>query len=249
MSILLEALKKSEQQRQLGQTPNLQTSVEGSLASQVTLNHWIPLSMMALSVCVMGWFGLQQFRAPTSENTPVVPTVVAQTAVEPQPRTMTESFQSNQESPEDSVSSTPVTPEENEDDKARLNQSFNDFAADNEEATSAEPISDLAVVDEPPPKPIAELETIETKPGESKLKPHVAEPISYWELPQSVRDELPVISISVLVYAERPDDRFLLSNGQRIVEKDELEGGVVLDEIRRDGAVFLYRKYRFLVKA
>jgi len=31
------------------------------------------------------------------------------------------------------------------------------------------------------------------------------------------------------------------------VEK-EMEGGVRLDEIRRDGAVFLYQKYRFLVK-
>jgi hypothetical protein len=29
---------------------------------------------------------------------------------------------------------------------------------------------------------------------------------------------------------------------------DELTDGVVLDEIRRDGAVFTYRKYRFLVK-
>jgi general secretion pathway protein B len=249
MSILLEALKKSEQQRQLGQTPNLQTSVEGSLASQVTLNHWIPLSMIALSVGVMGWFGIQQFRGPIPESTPVVPAVVAQTIVEPQPRTMTESFQSNEGSPEDSVSSPPAAPEENEGDKARLNQSFSDFTADNEEAAPTEPISDMAVVDEPPPIPIAELEAIETRPGESKLEPHVSEPISYWELPQTVRDELPEIRISVLVYAERPNKRFLLSNGQRMVEKDELEGGVVLDEIRKDGAVFLYRKYRFLVKA
>jgi general secretion pathway protein B len=67
-------------------------------------------------------------------------------------------------------------------------------------------------------------------------------------LPQGVRDSLPELRISVLVYAEQPQDRFLLVSGQRMVEKDEYEGGVVLDEIRRDGAVFLYRKYRFLVK-
>ncbi len=74
-------------------------------------------------------------------------------------------------------------------------------------------------------------------------------PISYWELPQGIRDNLPEIKITVLVYAENPDDRFLLSNGQRMVEKDELDGGLVLDEIRKDGAVFLYRNYRFLVKS
>jgi general secretion pathway protein B len=80
------------------------------------------------------------------------------------------------------------------------------------------------------------------------LEPHVSEPISYWELPQGIRDDLPEIRITVLVYAEQPNDRFLLSNGQRLVEKDQLDGGLVLDEIRKDGAVFLYRNYRFLVK-
>ena len=52
----------------------------------------------------------------------------------------------------------------------------------------------------------------------------------------------------MLVYAEKPEDRFLLINGQRLVEKEELTAGVVLEEIRRDGAVFRYRNYRFLVK-
>ena len=54
--------------------------------------------------------------------------------------------------------------------------------------------------------------------------------------------------VSVLVYAVRPQDRFVLVSGQRLVEKDEIEGGVVLEEIRRDGAVFQYRNYRFLMK-
>jgi len=81
------------------------------------------------------------------------------------------------------------------------------------------------------------------------MEPHIPEPISYWELPQGIRDSLPEIKITVLVYAEHPGDRFLLSNGQRMVEKDELDGGLVLDEIRKDGAVFLYRNYRFLVKS
>jgi hypothetical protein len=89
---------------------------------------------------------------------------------------------------------------------------------------------------------------VSAEPDQSILEPHIAEPISYWELPQGVRDNLPEIKITVLVYADKPDDRFLLTNGQRMAEKDELQNGLVLDEIRRDGAIFLYRKYRFLVK-
>jgi hypothetical protein len=80
------------------------------------------------------------------------------------------------------------------------------------------------------------------------VEPVASEPISFWQVPQALRDGLPEIRITVLVYAEAVEDRFVLINGQRLVEKEELAPGVVLDEIRRDGAVFSYRKYRFLVK-
>ena len=73
------------------------------------------------------------------------------------------------------------------------------------------------------------------------------EPVSYWELPQNVRDGMPELRITVMVYDDDPVERFMLVNGQRLREKDSLEG-VELEEIRRDGAVFRYRNYRFLVK-
>jgi general secretion pathway protein B len=85
-------------------------------------------------------------------------------------------------------------------------------------------------------------------PAKAAPEPRVAEPISYWELPQSVREELPELHITVLVFAERPEDRFVLVGGQRMGERHDVGGGLVLEEIRRDGAIFSYRKYRFLVK-
>lgn len=88
---------------------------------------------------------------------------------------------------------------------------------------------------------------------EQPLRPGGAEPaepefISYWQLPQSWRSEMPELRITVLVYAEASEDRFLLVNGERLREGDELEGGVVLEAIRRDGAVFSYRSRQFMVK-
>ncbi|NNJ64059.1 MAG: GspB domain-containing protein, partial [Xanthomonadales bacterium] len=53
---------------------------------------------------------------------------------------------------------------------------------------------------------------------------------------------------TVLVYADKPEDRFLLVSGQRVVEGDTLDGNIMLEEIRREGAVFIYRSYRFLMK-
>jgi hypothetical protein len=71
--------------------------------------------------------------------------------------------------------------------------------------------------------------------------------IDYSQLPAEVRDQLPEFNITVLVYAERPEDRFILVNGARQREGEELQPGLRLLEIRRDGALFNYRHYRFLV--
>ncbi|HEY5775627.1 MAG TPA: general secretion pathway protein GspB, partial [Xanthomonadales bacterium] len=73
-------------------------------------------------------------------------------------------------------------------------------------------------------------------------------PISYWELPDAVRSDIPVIKFSVLVYATDPADRFVLINGQRLGEGDSAQPGLVVKEIRRDGVVFSYRLYQFLVE-
>jgi general secretion pathway protein B len=82
----------------------------------------------------------------------------------------------------------------------------------------------------------------------SSSEPVGSEPISFWQVPQDIRDSMPEFRITVLVYAEAPEDRFVLVNGARLKETEELAPGVILDEIRRDGAVFQYQNYRFLIK-
>jgi len=73
-------------------------------------------------------------------------------------------------------------------------------------------------------------------------------PISFWELPDAVRDDIPELRFSVLVYADKPTDRFVLVNGQRLHEGDSYQPGLIVDEIRRDGVIFSYRLYRILVE-
>jgi len=72
MSILLDALKKSETQRQLGKTPTIHTAVEAPDAARATEQQWIPLSMLALSAVAIAWFGWQQFREPEADGCFVV---------------------------------------------------------------------------------------------------------------------------------------------------------------------------------
>lgn len=287
MSILLDALKKSESQRQLGKTPTINTAVESPGAERETEQQWIPLSMLALSAVAIAWFGWQQFREPADMPGAAGVDVVAMPqveevqveevqalenqAVENQIPTEKKELSSMNRTPDvlpgnaikDKAGLTTLTTDSSEDAEERrekLSQSFNSYEAEKDSATDGEAGSSPTTVAKTSPDPAAaQPATDQTLVAEdvpvatparraSRLQPHEAEPISFWQLPQAFRDGLPEFKINVLVYAEKREERFLLINGQRLVEKEELIDGVVLDEIRRDGAVFQYRNYRFLVK-
>ncbi len=262
MSILLDALKKSEQERQLGQTPTLNTNAQGPAPVRNSGNPLIMLALVVLSAGIMAWFGWQQLRLPESAETQIVSTQAAQSAPapvdeKPPRRTMTEQY-----APDAGESAAPGIKKPGPDAstsgaRTRLSKSVVEFKAEKDSAEqSAKPANRLTAAGSTPARseaaaaaPIDSGDVPESRDGRRKgMEPHVTEPISYWELPQGIRDNLGEIKITVLVYSEEPTDRFVLSNGQRMVEKDQLDGGLVLEEIRRDGAVFLYRNYRFLVK-
>ena len=279
MSILLDALKKSEEQRQLGKSPSIHGGAPVSSASGDSSGRWVPVALVTLSVAAMTWFGWQQMREPEGLATRSESGVVAQEpgaeekngsnsgapakTVPPSVgrrlppsatpnRTLVESFPSGNKGVEGVTVMPPGDESAAPDSRRQVSESFRNFQG--EPSNEPEPVPqeelaanapDAAQVSEEaaPPQPRASrTQTVsESAPGEM-------EPISYWQLPQGIRDDMPEIKITVLVFADKPEDRFLLVNGERLVEKDEIPGGVVLDEIRRDGAVFQYRKYRFLVK-
>ncbi len=283
MSILLDALKKSESQRQLGKTPDIHSTVESPEQKQRGEQQWVALSMLVLSAVAIGWFGWQQFRMSPGmpeaagvdvvaipevqdghsvENQAVVETQVPVKTTKPDSknRTLPRSMWSMND---DLSGLTVLPPTRSEDDTQRmekLSRSFNSFEAEkdaaavNETATPSQSIAQAssdAVVSQATSSESVVAGGAEVQPAPRRsrsVQAHEAEPISFWQIPQALRDDLPEFRINVLVYAEKPQDRFLLINGQRLIEKEELANGVILDEIRRDGAVFRYRNYRFLVK-
>jgi general secretion pathway protein B len=257
MSILLDALRKSEEQRQLGKTPAVHDRDDyRPEASRGSARAWIPLAMSAVAAVLIGFMVWQQFREPAMESVadeqaagqrrlPQIgasaarPSSAEQTAA-PESRTPVESFEQPDPGPG------PAVTEEGQE-REELARSFNEFqqtgsgqtgadepAAESPDPQAPEPATPAA--SEPPPSQAA------STPGRQE-----SAPVSYWELPQNVRDGMPELRVSVMVYAENPEDRFLLINGRRMVEKEALQG-LVLEEIRRDGAVFRYRNYRFLLK-
>jgi len=280
MSILLDALKKSEEQRQLGSTPTIHSTTAGSPGGAASELQWLPLSMMAFSAIVMAWIGWNQYREPPGLEAVDTVSVTAEATAEPAvaSRSSGDTEQASAAAtgsgikspdpaspadsaaaPSDKAPGITVLPAQQDqptpDQRERLKESFSNYTAEESEMAEETDSSgettrsvsiDAEAVDELDQQ-VSQL-AAEGESADEPLETHVTEPISFWELPQSIRDTLPEIKITVLVYAEEPADRFLLVNGKRLGEKEALGDGVELEEIRREGAVFLYRKYRFLMK-
>ena len=109
-----------------------------------------------------------------------------------------------------------------------------------------DPVKQLA--DNSDKQPVSRAAASQEPVTVTKNEPREPAPISYWELPDAVRADIPEIKFSVLVFAKKPADRFVLINGQRLAEGDSPQSGLVVKEIRRDGVVFSYRLYQFLVE-
>jgi general secretion pathway protein B len=266
MSMLLDALKKSETQRQLGKTPTIHTAVEAPEAGRWTERRWIAYPLLALSAAAIAWFSWQQYLEPVDalneakvDGSGIPQVAETSTPAEPakkggKDRVRRPSLWNARNIAARKTGKSSKTSKEQEKRKEELNQSFSAYKVEKDSATgrgkelSSDTLAESSSASTTP-LPATENDRVVAQTGSpDPLQPHEPEPISFWQVPQALRDRMPEFKINVLVYADQPEDRFLLINGKRLLEKEELDDGVVLDEIRRDGAVFLYRKYRFLVK-
>lgn len=67
------------------------------------------------------------------------------------------------------------------------------------------------------------------------------------QLPPNIRSELPQLTIGGSIYSPDPAARSLIINGQLFRERDRLTQELSLEEIRLKAAVFSFRGYRFEV--
>jgi general secretion pathway protein B len=65
------------------------------------------------------------------------------------------------------------------------------------------------------------------------------------DLPPSIQQSLPPITISVSLYSDEPDSRMAKINGAMIREGEYLTTGLRVEEITPDGVIFSYQNYRF----
>jgi general secretion pathway protein B len=108
--------------------------------------------------------------------------------------------------------------------------------------------SPAPAADEEPVEPIELARAATPQPQAETWRPGGPEYVRVWELPLSIRRDLPELKLSIHVYSRDEQRRFVLVNGQRFTDGDTISSGVRLAEIRPEGAVIDYRNYRFLLE-
>ena len=263
MSLILEALRKSERERRLGSAPSIGSPVMAVRRRR----NWLPLLVVLISLGLLALWWLQ--RKPQAP--PVAPNPVATAKPEAAPATRnpavfealpaqgTQPIQTNRRietrpnSPAQLAGTTPATPPAavaaNPDVPAAKPAAVASPNARNGTGrmpvqVEPAPAKPTAIAPEKPAAVAPATTPARDAPATTPARPGETLPM-VWELPLATRRELPAIAISMHVFAEDPAKRFIILNGQRQVQGDDI-GGLKLVEIRADGAVFEFSGQRFL---
>lgn len=62
----------------------------------------------------------------------------------------------------------------------------------------------------------------------------------YWELPQPIRGQLGELAVTIHVYANQPDQRFLFLNNREYRAGEQMPSGVKVERIEPQGVVLSY---------
>lgn len=275
MSLILEALKKSERQRRLGEMPNLGTPVLAARRRR-SLLPWLA-GAIVIVLAVGAWLRF----APPAE--PITPARVDATASAPAASTPAQAPVGATPTNTAPAAPAPVAAAPAKPAAGDTRRNLRLPAADDRPGSVAElPVSSLVAgprkppaatpaapaapktaATPPPAKPAATVATTGTpkappaaatdavvakaKPAQpAPRKPAVPALPSIWEMPYAVRKDLPAIALTMHVYSSVPAERFVVVEGERHVEGDDLGDGVTLQEIRNDGIVLDFKGKRFV---
>jgi general secretion pathway protein B len=239
MSFILDALKKSELERQRQTTPGLVDP--GAVARRAGLPRWavalgllLAVNLVVLSVVLLrnGATAAPPPAAATTTPTAAVPAAATAPTATAAP------------------AATPATPATA---SASSSQPDHFSPLDPPAAADAPPV----YAPEIPVEPAAEAEP--ASPPVHVPKATHREPLltddgaddevlpSLSELNLTGPQGLPELHIDVHVYATRPSERFVYINMRKYREGATLQEGPVLERIRRDGVVLDYHGVRFIL--
>lgn len=221
MSYILDALRKSEQQRHHGATPTLLTAqATAPIPAQprVSMNAWLVAALLGAGILI-GWLRPWQREAEAPMPKPM--------AAQPQPPTPAPRLHapdaSGKPAPErEDARRESVAP-------ALAGQGTRAGMGRENAANTANTLSGPASLAAGDPAEAA---------GENSA-------MSAGDLPSPLREEIPNITISFHVYASKPADRRVMINNELLRQGDGFPPGLVVEQITPDGVVIGYKGFRF----
>jgi general secretion pathway protein B len=236
VSFILDALKKSESERQRHAGPALFEVKTAS--SRAGLPPWAfaLLALLAINLVALAWFVL---RDPAPRD---AATAGAATAAVPAPNPPLAAPVVADAAP---AAGRPILPP----------SATTDAFAEGEDFVADEGATDEFALDDVAPTPGAGAAVSESvvvaSPGASPAAPvsrGADDAPSIEELPASIVNQLPPLHLDLHVYGPRPSERFVMINMQRLREGDALPDGIRLDAITPTGAILSYRGNRFMLE-
>lgn len=235
MSYILDALTKSDQQRQSSAAPDLRTVHAPAILEQKEdrrgLQALALASLLLASIASVIWLNP---RKPENKDATAQP--LALQAPAPKPAAATDRAPWPQSAvAASSVPETTASPAP----RAPLRQSSRPKSPEVARADRAlPPPAQPATTAVHEPATAAAPARTETPAAESKV-------LNQAQMPASVQKEIPKISISGFSRTAEPNERMVIINDRVAREGDEVANGLKVEKILADGVVFNYKGYRF----
>jgi general secretion pathway protein B len=229
MSYILDALKKSEQARKQGEVPDLNSFPDQPRPSRATstiLLYLLSGFLLCTTLAVGLWavFSRPVVPAPLATAETVI---AAPAGITPPPPVAAEA------TPAATAGPGPT--------------SIQALSPPPEPGPAEDPIPAPATSPaEVAPRP----ETTADYPADAEPQP-TADPArltNFADLPTAVRDALPELTIGAHYYAKNPSTRMVSINGRIVRQGQRLEGGLILEEITREGVIFSFEGRRFILE-
>lgn len=249
MSFILEALKKSEREREAGGTlpPGLPPRPRRRSSSRRTLWPAVLTGVLLLGAVGAGWWLVARMAGepvaeppaaavkpevspPAEERRPVgkVPTVPAPGHRIPRHAEVAET--AKQPLPAAQVTAPVLKPEKSDPPAPRVEAPDTVTAKPGSADSSATP-------------PAREVVAGANASGDAALPPRLG------RLPYDLQQAVRPLRLDVHVYDEDPAGRFVMINGQTYAQGADIKAGLVLERIVREGAVLSWKGRLFLLRA
>lgn len=239
MSYILDALKKSEQERKQGEIPGLESLQGQPQAPRFTdliLRYMLFGTLLIIALAIGIWmFSHQKPAQPVLEQTK---------------EAITETTPTPQIDQSQKLNVDPVPPvKETENDKQKqpaIQAKPAEQLLPSPKALNTVTETEITAIEQPQ-KNESNLGDDELLPDNEEDSSATAKPklTSFANLPANVRNALPELTIAAHYYANKTSSRMASINGRIMRQGQAVTDGLIVEEIIREGVIFSFHKYRF----